>query len=404
MDVAEAVGELMTGRGRDDPYPIYEEIRRHGPLAQVQERFFVATGYHVIEEILRDPRMRVGDDELAAFYGATGTDPEADAIGHSLLRSNPPDHTRMRRLVSGAFTARRVATLRDAVAAQASNLGGYLAEIGRDGEPVDFLTEFAYPLPIRVICALLGVPVGDSHWFREQAAALTSSLEPALMLDDLTAALAARDRLAVYFDDLVARRRVEPRDDLTTALVQTHDADGTALTGEELIANLVLLLVAGFETTTNLLGNGLVALLEHPDQELALRRNPELAGRFVEEMLRYDSPVQLTSRWCRVDTAYAGVTLPPYSQVLVLLGAGNRDPERFAEPSVFDPTREQNQPLSFGGGAHYCVGAALARMEAQIAVPMLLERFASIRLSRPLVRRNRLVLRGYTEIALSLTP
>jgi cytochrome P450 len=174
------------------------------------------------------------------------------------------------------------------------------------------------------------------------------------------------------------------------------------LSEKELISTLILLLVAGFETTTNLLGNGLVTLLEHPARADALRDDPDLIGRFVEEMLRYDSPVQLTSRWCRVDTSFGGVTMPPYSQVIVLLGAGNRDPDRFADPAAFDPGREQNQPLSFGGGAHYCLGAALARLEAQVAFPLLLQRFARLRLAGSPVRRGRLVLRGYAELPLVL--
>ena len=403
MDIGTAVGELVAGTGRTDPYPLYERIRAAGPLAQVQDRFFVATGYDVIDQILRDPRMRVGDAELTEAYGGDATDPEAEALGVSLLRSNPPDHTRMRRLVSGTFTPRRIATMREAIAAQVDNLGGYLTEVGRSGE-LDIMAEFAYPLPIRVICSLLGVPVGDSAWFREQASALTVSLEPSLMLDDLSEAAAARARLETYFLDLIARRRIEPRDDLTTALVQAHDTDGSQLTGPELLSTLILLLVAGFETTANLLGNGLAILFDHPDHAERLRADPDLVGRYVEEMLRYDSPVQLTSRYCRVDTAYAGVTLPPYSQVLVLLGAGNRDPQRFANPAVFDPAREQNQPLSFGGGAHYCLGAALARMEAQLAFPMLLGRFPGLALAAQPTRKDRLVLRGFATLPVALDP
>jgi cytochrome P450 len=289
--------------------------------------------------------------------------------------------------------------MREAITAQATNLCGYLRELD---QPVDFIAEFAYPLPIRVICTLLGVPVGDSGWFREQAEALTVELEPTLMLQDLSDAISARRQLEIYFLDLIARRRVEPREDLTTALVQAHDADGSVLSGPELLSTLILLLVAGFETTANLLGNGLVTLFDHPDQAERLRGNPDLVGRFVEEFLRFDSPVQLTSRYCRVDTAYAGVTMPPYSQVLVLLGAGNRDPGRFANPALFDPSREQNQPLSFGGGAHYCLGAALARMEAQVAFPLLFERFPRLALAGEPVRRDRLVLRGHAEIPVSL--
>lgn len=311
-------------------------------------------------------------------------------MGRSVLRANPPDHGRMRRLVAGAFTPRRLESMRAAITAQATTLTRYLEHLTARGEPVDFMTEYAYPLPIRVICALLGIPTGDQHWFREQAAALTSVLEPSMMLDDLSGAVEARSRLDLYFTDLVARRRKEPGDDLVTALAQTDE-----LTAEELLANLVLLLVAGFETTTNLLGNALAIMLGQ--RPLAV---PDPVG-LVEEVLRYDSPVQLTSRWCREATPVAGVMLEPYSQVLVLFGAGNRDPERYRDPAVFDPTRPSIQPLSFGAGPHYCLGAALARMEAQIALPMLAQRLPTLTLAATPVRRPRVTLRGYAELAVT---
>jgi cytochrome P450 len=306
----------------------------------------------------------------------------------------------MRRLAAGAFTPRRLESMRAAITAQATTLTAYLEHLGRgrSGEPVDFVTEFAYPLPIRVICALLGVPAGDQHWFREQAASLTAVLEPAILVSDIGDAVEARSRLDLYFTDLVATRREQPADDLITALIQAHDSDGAKLSGPELIANLVLLLVAGFETTTNLLGNGLAVLLSRPDLAGALRADPRLASSFVEELLRYDSPVQLTSRWCRDEVALDGVRMEPYSQVLLLLGAGNRDPARYPAPEVFDPSRDPNQPLSFGAGGHYCLGAALARMEAQIALPMLLQRLPALRLAGTPVRRDRLTLRGYAEL------
>jgi cytochrome P450 len=182
MDLAEAVGELLSGPGRVDPYPVYEAIREHGPLAQVQERFYVATGYAAIDELLRDPRMLMADRELASFYGTQDGPATAEemVVGRSMLRSNPPDHTRMRRLVAGAFTPRRLESMRDAIITVARTLTGFLVHLGDSGRPIDFITEFAYPLPIRVICALLGVPAGDQHWFREQAASLTAVLEPAL--------------------------------------------------------------------------------------------------------------------------------------------------------------------------------------------------------------------------------
>ncbi len=403
-DVADAVGELLAGHGRVDPYPVYEVIRAHGPLARVQERFYVATGYDIVDTVLREPRMLVPDRELASFYGTADGPATAEEIvvGRSILRSNPPDHTRMRRLAAGAFTPRRLESMRDAIIAQTSTLTNYVSHLGGRGEPIDFISEFAYPLPIRVICALLGVPAVDQHWFREQASSLTAVLEPALLLSDIGDALEARSRLDLYFTDLVARRRTEPGDDLVTALTQAHDADGATLSGPELIANLVLLLVAGFETTTNLLGNGLALLLSRPDIAAALRAEPGRAVSFVEEVLRYDSPVQLTSRWCREEVVLDGVRVEPYSQILVLLGAGNRDPRRYPAPDVFDPTRDPNQPLSFGAGGHYCLGAALARMEAQIAFPMLLQRLPTLALAGAPERRNRLTLRGYAELPVTV--
>lgn len=321
--MAEAVGELLAGTGRDDPYPLFERIRSHGPLARVQDRFYVATGYAVIDEILRDPRWLM------------------------------PDH------------------------------------------------EFAYPLPIRVICALLGVPAADQQWFREQAAALTAVLEPSIALAGGSAADEATLRLERYFTGLVRQRRGQPADDLTTALVQAHDADGAALSTEELLANLILLLVAGFETTTNLLGNGLATLLRYPDLAASLRDAPTLAPAYVEEMLRHDPPVQLTIRWCRDELLHAGVRVQPYSQVLLLLAAGNRDPDRFAEPDAFNPARRESRPLTFGAGAHYCLGALLARLEAQIAFPLLMA--LPPRAAGAPTRRQRVTLRGYATLPVTVT-
>jgi len=403
VDVADAVGLLMTPEGRDDPYPTYDALRAHGPLVRVQDGFYVASGHAVIDEMLRDPRMRVTDGE---FLGRIAPDLDPGlavrSIGRSMLQTNAPDHTRMRRLAAGAFTARRVAALRDTVAAQATTLANYLGHLARSEPSVDFVAEFSYPLPVRVICSLLGVPAGDQAWFRERAGALTAVLEPVLAAGELHDADRAVAELESYFTDLVAQRRREPLDDLTTALVQAHDGNGATLAADELLANLVLLLVAGFETTTNLLGNGLVVLLRHPDLAARLREDPALAERYVEELLRFDSPVQLTTRWSREDASYAGVAVPAYSEVLVLLGAGNRDPVRFAKADRFDPAREPNHPLSFGAGAHYCLGAALARLEAQVAFPLLLSRFPTMALAGEPVRRDRLTLRGYASLPLTV--
>lgn len=403
MDAAEAVFLLMTPQGRVDPYPTYEALRAHGPIVEAGERFLVVTGYAAVDELLRDPRMRVLDDELRDRQWPDWRNNRAIAsIATSMLRTNPPDHTRMRRLAAGAFTARRIAAMREVVATQAQALVERISEQGRDGASVDFMAGFAYPLPVGVICALLGVPAADHPWFRQRAADLTAVLEPEISPDEFDAASRGAAELEAYFTDLIQQRRRAPGDDLTTALVQVHDADGERLSGDELLANLVLLLVAGFETTTNLLGNGLVVLLEHPEEAELLRSDETLASAYVEELLRFDSPVQLTTRVSAASAEVGGAAIPPGAWILLLLGAANRDPVRFAAPDRFDPARPHNQPISFGAGAHFCLGAALARLEAQIAFPMLLRNLPKLALAGVPQRRARLTLRGYATLPVTV--
>jgi cytochrome P450 len=260
------------------------------------------------------------------------------------------------------------------------------------------MADFAFPLPVRVICALLGVPVTEQAWFREQATALTAILEYRFNESELDSANRAATDLTAYFKELVQRRRAEPTDDLTSALVAADEEYSET----EVLATLILLLVAGFETTTNLLGNGLVVLMDHPEAADALRTDEGLAERYVEELLRFDAPVQLTSRWCQEAVTVAGTPIPAYAEIMLLLGAGNRDPDRFEDPDAFNPLRDAIQPLSFGAGAHYCIGAALARMEAQIAFPLLLNRFPTLRLADGAQRRDRLTLRGYASLPVTL--
>ncbi|SCL46803.1 Cytochrome P450 [Micromonospora citrea] len=399
MDAAEALGLLMSPQGRVDPYPTYERLRAHGPVAQAGPAIYAVTGYAEADEILRDPRFGVLDEPLRdQFLPGWRDSPAITSISRSMLRTNPPDHSRMRRLAAGTFTPRRIAAMRDVVAAQADELVDAMAARGAGGEPVDFLTEFAYPLPVGVICTLLGVPGADRPLFRRWAADLTGVLEPEITPDELAVADRGATELRDYFAELVGARRRAPTDDLTTALVQAHDADGGRLSGDELLANLVVLLVAGFETTTNLLGNGLVVLLEHPREADALRGHPEFAPGHVEELLRYDSPVQLTTRISDAPATVGGVEVPAGAWVLLLLGAANRDPRRYPEPQRFDPWRPQSHPLSFGAGPHYCLGAGLARLEAQVAFPLLLRRLPGLALAGRPRHRARLTLRGYETL------
>ncbi|MFI9640765.1 cytochrome P450 [Micromonospora sp. NPDC051925] len=399
MDAAEALSVLMSPPGRVDPYPTYERLRAAGPVVRAGPVFFVVTGYAEADEMLRDPRFGVLDDVLRdQFLPGWQGSPAMVSISRSMLRTNPPDHSRMRRLVAGAFTPRRIAVLREVVEAQADQLVDRMIDDGRAGTPVDFMQSFAYPLPVGVICALLGVPAADRPLFRRWAADLTGVLEPEITPAELVVADRGATELRGYFAELIRARRRRPADDLTTDLVQAHDADGDRLTADELLANLVVLLVAGFETTTNLLGNGLVVLLDHPRQAAALREHPEFAPGYVEELLRIDSPVQLTTRVSAAATTCGGVDLPAGSWILLLLGAANRDPRRYPEPERFDPWRPSVHPLSFGAGPHYCLGAGLARLEAQLAFPLLLRRLPGLaRAGRP-ERRTRLTLRGFDTL------
>jgi len=271
-----------------------------------------------------------------------------------------------------------------------------MADRGADGSVVEFMHDFAYLLPVTVICELIGIPESDREGFRPVARNLAAVFE----LEDietLPSINAAATELLGYFTDLAAKRRAEPRDDLLSDLLAQSD-DGR-LTDAELLHNLTLLLVAGFETTTNLLGNGLRIVLTDPSAREAAESAAPSA--FVDEVLRFDSPVQLTSR-VGYDTKLCGVPISDDSGVVTLLGAGNRDPRRFTDPGRFDPSRADAGPLSFGGGAHFCIGSALARLEGAVAFPRVLERFPKIAAAGEPTRRDTLVLRGFDSLPITI--
>ena len=403
MEPIDAVQALLTPEGRADPYPYYAAILDRAPAFSV-DGWTVLSGYDACAQALRDPGLLSEDAEYLDRGNLDWrTSAALTALSASMLFTNSPDHERMRRLASRVFTARRIEDLRPAVERLTTALLDRMTELGAGGAPVDVMAEFAYLLPITVICELLGIPEGDRTWFRGPSADLAFALEPVTSLASLAAADEAAVVLRRYFTDLIAERRKEPTEDLVSALVRVHDEDRTALTEDELLANLILLLIAGFETTTNLLGNGLRLLLDRPEHAARLRDEPGTARAYVEEILRHDSPVQLTSRWSRTDVELVGVRVAAGNEILLLLGAANRDPRRFADPDRFDPDRPDNQPLSFGGGPHFCLGAALARMEGQVALPMMLTRFPGLRLAAEPTRRDRLTLRGYEHLPVRLS-
>ncbi|MEV3981725.1 cytochrome P450 [Nonomuraea sp. NPDC003560] len=394
MTPAEIVAALVAPEGRRDPYPLYELLRAHGPVVPVRPGLTVAVGYAEINRALRDNRLRVQDAAgYDHIYPAWRSHSSLRGYTDSMLYRNPPGHTQTRRLVSSGFTPARVAGMQESVERMVHRLLDRLADLGAGGTPVDYVAEFASRLPIAVISALIGVAEEDQKWFRQVASDLTIALEGITNVARLSIADKAMDELAGYFGELIDDRRRHPADDMLTALVRAHD-DGTRLSHDELVGNLMLLLTAGFETTSFLLGHGLRLAFEHPGQAARLRAEPGFATAYVEEVLRFEAPVQATSRWAETATDVSGVPVPGGTKVVLMLAAGNRDPRRFPDPARFDPDRPDVQPLSFGAGPHFCLGAPLSRMEARIALPLLLRRFPALSAAEPPDHRDRWVGRG----------
>ena len=393
---AAVIDDLLAPAGRADPFPLYARAHQLGPVSAIAEGVFLVCGYAAVDQVLRDPGFGVPEPS-----GRQSPDGELGSLSRSILRANPPDHGRMRALMGQVFTRRRVAALQPVIEDAVEVLLDRLAQAGSDGRTVDFMDQFAYQLPVTVICELLGVPAADHDRFRPLAADLTEALELSTDTDPGPAATAAARELAGYFTAQIAERRTKPRDDLIGALVAARDADDGRLSETELLANLVVLLVAGFETTTNLLGNGLAILLGRPDLAAALRNEDVAVSGFIEEVLRFDSPVQVTVREARRENlTAAGLPVPNGSALILLIGAANRDPGRYPDPDRFDPPRSDIKPLSFGAGAHFCLGNGLARLEAAVALPRLLARFPDLAADpeRQPIRRDRLVLRGYQSL------
>ena len=387
---------LRGPEGRADPYPLYERLRALGPAATGPDGTLIASGYRECSMLLRDPRLHKAPTDLltAAGYPDWQERPAMGLMFTSLVMLNPPAHTRLRRLVSSSFTARRVEGLRPAVEEIVAQACEQVA-----GES-DFVATFAFPLPVTVIGELLGIPASDRPMFQSLARdwmALADVLTPHVV----DRADAAASVIGAYLAELAAERRDHPGDDPISAMAAAMEG-GDTLTADELVTMAALLLAAGFETTTGLLSNGLVALLAHPGQADRLRAEPALAVPAVEELLRYDSPVQiLFGRSAPSDLMIAGLTLAAEQQVMTLIGAANRDPAVFSQPDKLILDRAQQAPLSFGGGIHYCLGAPLARLEARVAFPALLNRFPGLALAGEPVSREGITLRGHTSLPIS---
>lgn len=388
---------IATPEGRADPYPRYAALRERAPVHRSAFGIWTLTDYDDCQLLLRHPG--VGKDFSSAMNSLGLSDADREAQDRfrndrsNMLVTDPPDHTRLRGLVTRAFTPRTVEKLRPRIVALVDELLD-----GFDHDETEVMDALAFPLPVTVIGDMLGVPVEDRPLLRPLVRSVTAILELAVSPEALAEAADADAKLGAYFADLVADRRASPRDDLLTKLIEAEDK-GDQLTEHELISTIILLFAAGFETTTHLVGNGLLALLRNPGELARLRADRSLLRTAVEELLRYDSPVQIAARTTYEELAVGGQTIPSGSLVLAMLGAANRDPARFRDPDRLDVGRDEGAPMSFGGGIHFCLGAALARLEGQIVLDRLLDRFATMELvGGPPTVRDSLTLRGLTDL------
>jgi cytochrome P450 len=386
-----------------DPYPFYERLRNTDPVHLTEHHAYLASRHAEVSLVLRDKRF--GKDFVERTVRRYGPkimeEPIFRSMSHWMLQQDPPDHTRLRGLVVKAFTARRVEDMRPRIQQVVDETIDAVIDSGH----MDLIEDFAFRLPVTIICDMLGIPEEHRAAFYKGSRDGGRILEPVPMTpQEIAQANAGHALTRMYFEQLFELRRREPGDDLTTQLVRAEE-DGSKLTNEELTANIILLFGAGHETTVNLIGNGLLALHRNPDQLALLKSNPSLITNAIEEFLRYDSSVQLTSRVALEDVNdLGGKKIPKGETVLCLLGSANRDPAVYPDhPDRLDITRPNVRPLSFGGGIHHCLGAQLARIEAEIAISTLLRRLPELRLDdadNPEWRPT-FVLRGLTRLPAS---
>ncbi len=384
-----------------DPYPVYHRLRAAHPVFWVTHLdAWVVTSYEAVSAGLRNPQLssdRFG--RIKQRLAAKGLDVLVDERVVSMLHKDPPDHSRLRGLVNKAFTPRAV----EAMEGHIQGIVDGLLDAVKSRGGMDVIEDLAYPLPVTVIAEMLGVPTEDRDRFKKWSDEISVVLGgDVTVLPEavLRRVLEARNELADYFRVVVAQRREKPGLDLLTALVQAEE-DGGRLTEDELYSTAILLLIAGNETTTNLIGNGLLALLRHPDQMRRVWDDASLVPSAVEEILRYDSPVQLTSRLAKVDLEMHGTKISRGQWVYLLLAAANRDPAQFSDPDRFDVGRAENKHIAFGAGPHFCMGAPLARLEAQVVLHTLRRRFpAGLRLGTENPEyRNNFNLRGLKSLS-----
>jgi pimeloyl-[acyl-carrier protein] synthase len=359
-----------------NPYPIYQRLQTEDPVhrSTLLPDSWILTRYADAAVVLRDPRFGRQDAERF-FRERFGSGPVVDVYTKWMLFRDPPDHTRLRTLVSKAFTPRAIMNLRPRIQVLVDELLDAVQPAGQ----MDIMDAIAYPLPVLVICEMLGVPARDRDIFQAWSGDVARTLDPLQTPETVERGHAVVANMCEYFHRLIAELRQSPKDDLLSAMIMAEE-QGDRLTEEELLANCILLFSAGHETTVNLIGNGMHALLRHPAQRKKLEEHPDFIETAVEEFLRYEGPVQITGRGAHQDVELGGKIIRKGERVFTILAAANRDPAQFPHPDRLDITRRENRHLAFGYGIHFCLGAALARLEAQSAIGTMLRRMPRLAL------------------------
>jgi cytochrome P450 len=379
----------------ENPFPYYALLRAASPVKRLPDGTFLLTRYEEVEFVYKNPKI-CSSDKKREFGDKFGATPLFEHHTASLVFNDPPLHTRVRRLINGALTPRTIAQIQPDLEMLVDRLIDAMAA----RESVDLIDEFAAAIPIEVIGNLLGVPRDERSPLRNWSLAILGALEPRLTPDAAARGNGAVKEFEAYLEGLIEQRRKEPKGrdaDLISRLL-CGEFEGQSLNRAELIQNCIFLLNAGHETTTNLIGNGLVALAEHPDQRDRLLLEPNLIKTALEEFLRYESPNQLGNRITAQPVEIAGVAMPVGTQITLCIGAANRDPDQFVEPDRLDIARSPNRHLAFGSGIHQCAGVGVARLEATIAIGRFLKRFPSYALSVPPTRGGRARFRGFLHV------
>ncbi len=389
----------LTPEFLQDPYPTYRQLREEAPIFwSDKSKYWLITRYEDVHSILKDMSYEKQLQRWKQVNPMVKMIPEVSKLMGTrakwMLNMNPPDHTRLRGLVNRAFTPKMVNEMRPHI----QEIADYIIDRLQDKEEFDLVADFAFPLPVVVIAEMLGVPREDREQFKLWSHALTDTLEPEPNIEKMKQANKATEELYEYLRPLVAERRKNPKNDLITALAAAEE-EGKKLTEDELLANCVLILVAGHETTVNLIGNAVRTLLQHPDQLDLLKANPDLIGSAIGEVLRFESPVQSTRRLAGETLDLNGTKINEGDMLVLLLGAANRDPAQYENPDTFDIQRDTKKHMAYGHGIHHCLGSSLADAEAQIAVGTLFKRLPNLRLlDQKIEIRTPFALRGAKKL------